>query len=276
MDGRSTLPGSENDMSMNQCLEGFEEEPVPQPFVFLAGSGAHTLKGASRDSNLGTDGRAAAGTVQRAETALPNAVPAGSGVLAPSLVGTGRRALRARRRVQVSASDRCVPSSRKEFESCFEACGRVITCDSDLAMLSLPSSYVPCLSASAVSVGPSRGRALSGVVSCVRCGVALVVGSGALCESCAQVVSCYRGALTLQTVQKTAEIPQVRVQFLVGFDMRVVVQQLTPGKGQCTQLWSSTVAVLWRWERRQCRGRQAALVCFQPGVGAHHAGDELV
>ena len=54
------------------------------------------------------DGRAASGTVQ-------SAVPAGSVVLVPSLVGTGRRALRARRRVQVSSSDRCVPSSRKEF-----------------------------------------------------------------------------------------------------------------------------------------------------------------
>ena len=40
VDGRSTLHGSENDVSMNQCLKGFEEEPVlgdtpPQPFVFL-------------------------------------------------------------------------------------------------------------------------------------------------------------------------------------------------------------------------------------------------
>ena len=37
-----------------------------------------------------------------------------------------------------------------------------------------------------MSVGPSRGRALSGFVSCVRCGGALVVGSGA--ESCTHVV----------------------------------------------------------------------------------------
>ena len=74
------------------------------------------------------------------------------------------------RRVQVSSSDRCVPSSRKEFESCFEA-------------------LVPCSSVSAVSVGLSRGRVLSESVSCVRCGVALVVGSGALCESCTHVVS---------------------------------------------------------------------------------------
>ena len=28
VDGRSSLPGSENDMSMNQYLKGFEEEPV--------------------------------------------------------------------------------------------------------------------------------------------------------------------------------------------------------------------------------------------------------
>ena len=56
-------------------------------------------------------------------------------------------------------------------------------------MLSLSSSPVPCLSASAVSVGPSRGRVLSESVSCVRCGGALVVGSGALCESCTHVVS---------------------------------------------------------------------------------------
>ena len=107
-----------------------------------------------------------------------NAVPAGSGALVPSPVGTGRRALRARRRVQVSSSDRCVPSSREEFESCFEVRGRVITCDSDLAMLSLSSS------ASAVSVGLSRGRGLSGSASC-----ALVVGFGALCESCTHVVN---------------------------------------------------------------------------------------
>ena len=78
-----------------------------------------------------------------------------------------------------------------------------------------------------------------------------------------------------QTVHKTAEIPQVRVQFLVGVDMPVVVQRLAPGSGQCMQLWSSTVAVLWRWQRRRGRGRQAAFVCFQPGVGAHHTGDEL-
>ena len=42
MDGRSTLPGSENDTSMNQYLKDLEEEPVlgdtpPQPFAFLQG-----------------------------------------------------------------------------------------------------------------------------------------------------------------------------------------------------------------------------------------------
>ena len=42
--------------------------------------------------------------------------------------------------------------------------------------LSLSSSRVPCSSASAVSVGLSSGRVLSGSVSCVRCGGALVVG----------------------------------------------------------------------------------------------------
>ena len=120
---------------------------------------------------------------------MPNVVPACSGAVVPSLVGTGRRASRARRRVQVSSSDKCVPSSRKDFESCFEARGRIITCDSDLAMLPLSSSPVPCSSVSAVSVGLSRGRVLSESVSCVRCGVALVVGSGALCESCTHVVS---------------------------------------------------------------------------------------
>ena len=77
----------------------------------------------------------------------------------------------------------------------------------------------------------------------------------------------------MQTVQKTAEIPQVPVQFLVGFDMPVRVQRLAPGSGQCRQL---SVAVLWRWERRQGRGRQAGFVSFQLGVGAHHAGDELM
>ena len=112
-----------------------------------------------------------------------------SGAVVSSPAGTGRRALRARRRVQVSSSDRCVPSSRKDFESCFEARERVITCDSDLAMLPLSSSLVPCLSVSAVSVGSSRGRVFSESVSCVRCGVSLVVGSGAHCESCTHVVS---------------------------------------------------------------------------------------
>ena len=215
VDGRSTLPGSENDTSMNQYLKDLEEELVlgdtpPQPFPFFAGSGAltlkgassdfklgmdgraaslHTLKGASRDSNLGMDGRAASGNAQRAKVASSNAVPAGSGAAAPSLVGSGRRASRARRRVQFSSSDRCVPSSRKDFESCFEARERVITWDSDLAMLPLSSSLVPSLSMSDVSVGFSRGRVLSESISCVRCGVSLVVGSGALCESCTHVVS---------------------------------------------------------------------------------------
>ena len=106
------------------------------------------MKGASRDSNLGLDGRAASGNAQRAKVASPNVVPAGS----------GGRASRARRRVQFSSSDRCVPSSRKDFESCFEA----RTCDSDL---------VPCLSVSAVSVGSSR---------CFMC---------SLWESCTHVVS---------------------------------------------------------------------------------------
>ena len=180
VDDRSTLSGSENDMSMNQCLKGFEEEPVlgdtpPQPFGFFAGSGALTLKGASRDSNLGTDGRAASGNAQRAEIALLNAVPAGSGALVPSPVGTGRSALRARRRLRLTGV-----FPRQEFESCFEARGRVITCDFDLATLSLSSSRVPCSSASAVSVGLSRGRVISGSASCVRCGGALFVGSGAL------------------------------------------------------------------------------------------------
>ena len=113
----------------------------------------HTLKGASRVSNPGKDGRAASGNAQRVKVASSNAVLAGSGAAAPSLVGSGRRASRARRRVQFSSSDRCVPSSRKDFESCFEARERVITCDSDLAMLPLSSSLVPSLSMSDVSVG---------------------------------------------------------------------------------------------------------------------------
>ena len=111
VDGRSTLPGSENDMSMNQCLEGFEEEPV------LWGRVSSTLRLFGRFWCAHFEGcfegfqpwcgrTCCSGTVQRAEIALPDAVPAGSGVLAPSLVGTGRRALRARRCVQVSSSDR--------------------------------------------------------------------------------------------------------------------------------------------------------------------------
>ena len=83
-------------------------------------------------------------------------------------------------------------------------------------------------------------------------------------------------ASTVQIVQQTAEIPQVRVQFLVGFDMPVVAQRLALGSGQRMHLCSSTVAVLWWWERRWGRGLQAAAVCFQPGVGAHHTGDELM
>ena len=46
----------------------------------------HTLKGASRDSNPGLDGCVASGNAQRAKVASSNAVPAGSGAAAPSLV----------------------------------------------------------------------------------------------------------------------------------------------------------------------------------------------
>ena len=62
VDWRSTLSGSENDMSKNQCLEGSEEELVlgdtpPEPSVSCAGPAAHTFKGASRDFHLDMDGR---------------------------------------------------------------------------------------------------------------------------------------------------------------------------------------------------------------------------
>ena len=43
----------------------------------------------------------------------------------------------------------------------------------------------------------------------------------------------------------------VPVQFLGAVDMPVVVQRQAPGSSQCKQLWSRTVAVLWRLERRQ-------------------------
>ena len=46
------------------------------------------------------------------------------------------------------------------------------------------------------------------------------------------------------------------------------------GSGQCMQLCSScsalAVGMAFGW------GRQAAVVCFQPEVGAHHTGDELM
>ena len=79
-------------------------------------------------------------------------------------------------------------------------------------------------------------------------------------STCQTFLLCYRDALTVQTVQKTAEIPLVGEEV----DMPVVVQRPVPGNGQCTQLWSSTVAVLWRWERRQDRRRQAALSLHAP------------
>ena len=50
-------------------------------------------------------------------------------------------------------------------------------------------------------------------------------------SACRTFLLCYCDALTVQTVQKTAEIPQVRVQFLVGFDMPVVEKRLAPGAG---------------------------------------------
>ena len=50
---------------------------------------------------------------------------------------------------------------------------------------------------------------------------------------------------TVQTLQKTGD-SAAPVQFLVGFDVPVVVQRLAPGSGQCRQLW----------------GRQAVFVCF--------------
>ena len=68
-DARSTLPGFENDMTEKHGLDCSEEELVlgdtpPELSVILSGSGAHILKGASRDLNLGTDGCAASGSVQ--------------------------------------------------------------------------------------------------------------------------------------------------------------------------------------------------------------------
>ena len=74
-----------------------------------------------------------------------------------------------------------------------------------------------------------------------------------------------RRVLTVQPVLKTGD-STVLVQFWGAVDMPVVVRQALECS-QCNQLWSSTVAVLWRLGRRQWGGR--------PGVGAHHTGDEL-
>ena len=78
-----------------------------------------------------------------------------------------------------------------------------------------------------------------------------------------------RRVLAVQTVQKTAEIPQVRVQFLVVVDMPVVVQRQAPVAVSAAKLWSSQLQssdrwsmsllsrssrrcdeLWWRWERR--------------------------
>ena len=48
------------------------------------------------------------------------------------------------------------------------------------------------------------------------------------------------------------------------------------GAASASKLWSPTVAVLWRLERRRWeRGGTRFAAAFKPGAGAHHTGDEL-
>ena len=52
-----------------------------------------------------------------------------------------------------------------------------------------------------------------------------------------------------------------QVQFSGVVDMPVVVQRLAPGSGQSRQLWTSTVALFWRWDGCR-RGAAGGLSAF--------------
>ena len=191
VDGRSTLPGSENDMSMNQYLKGFEEELVlgdtpPLPFAFLqvpvrtlprVPRGTSTFvrtdvlfwKRASRGDRFAECGPCwlwCSGTFSCWHWSACFCVP---GDVYRSLRLTGVSPALAR---SLSLASRHVDASSH---------------DSDLAMLSLSSSRVPCSSASAVSaflvVVYFRGlfrlyvygvRLLLGLGHCVRSGTQVV------------------------------------------------------------------------------------------------------
>ena len=91
----------------------------------------------------------------------------------------------------------------------------------------------------------------------------------------------------LHTLQKTAETPLVTVQFLEVVDMPVMCNDWCQGRDravncgvpqlQCFDRWlmslfsrsSCSWAWLWRQGERRWLGDLA-------GVGAHHAGDELM
>ena len=112
-----------------------------------------------------------------------------------SLAGTGRRALRTMRRVQVPASERCVSVSRKSFASCFVPYRRVICADSDLAVLTPHFLSVSCLSVRPSVSSRSVGRRWVGTrglsACCSRCAGSLVGGSEALCGVCTAQVRVY-------------------------------------------------------------------------------------
>ena len=225
VNGRSTLPGFENDTSMNMFLEGSEEEPVlgdtpPDPSVFFAGPDVHTFKGASRDFHLDPDRRAAEPGNPRAcsetlgvqampyrevfqpdtDTVVPAGVlPVAGRATATAFLGrtrsavpagSGLRALRAAKPAHVSAPLECtdVVKGPDKFEQCFTPHRRVISSDSDLLALNASISSACRVCSSSVS-----GRAcvsVSGGACCgssrsSRCGRASVCESGALCRVCA-------------------------------------------------------------------------------------------
>ena len=91
-------------------------------------------------------------------------------------------------------------------------------------------------------------RQVSGVVSAANCGIrscSADTGVDVLVVQVVAWVSCWKRFPTVQTVQKTGEIPQVL--FLDTVVTPVIVQRQVLGLRQYRKLWISAVAVLSRW-----------------------------
>ena len=108
--------------------------------------------------------------------------------------GSGRHALRAAKRVEVSAPLGSVASVKgpDKFQQCFVPHSRVILCDSDLLALDATLPSVSRVLPSSGSLSRSRASVACGArgvsACCSRCGGALVGGIGALCRVCAEDV----------------------------------------------------------------------------------------